>query len=199
VVQKQVEMSAMPVVRVDITANTTGCELIEPDMAPKDLAKSDLNFDFLEVMKDSIIKSRKDRRGRKHPENASDGKQIVRKSINGSDRTIKTQRFLQKHLTVGGLSTVHVAAAKPLAEIEDVSNITFTAESNEIEGVIQEATKKPLTAVSASTTRTKVESLIRDFDQEVYPGNRTASNFESPKSIDLSPEVGKKLSRFVKN
>jgi hypothetical protein len=57
-----------------------------------------LDFDFLEQMKQSIIHSKRDRSRKGQRRNASDGKQTLKKSFN-SDRTIKTQRFGSKNLS----------------------------------------------------------------------------------------------------
>ena len=136
-------------------------ELLQPRMIKESSRNTDnLDFDFLEQMKQTIIESKRDRSRKGERRNASDGKQPLKKSFN-SDRTIKTQRFGSKNLSA---QPERKGFKRKLSLIEEAQNTNQTIESVEHNASKVDSMTVKKVSKGSSTPRTKVETLIHDFD-----------------------------------
>ena len=156
-------------------------ELLQPRMIKESSRNTDnLDFDFLEQMKQTIIESKRDRSRKGERRNASDGKQPLKKSFN-SDRTIKTQRFGSKNLSA---QPERKGFKRKLSLIEEAQNTNQTIESVEHNASKVDSMTVKKVSKGSSTPRTKVETLIHDFDQEIQLRSDNFSSFiESPLSV----------------
>ena len=111
-------------------------------------------------MKQTIIESKRDRSRKGERRNASDGKQPLKKSFN-SDRTIKTQRFGSKNLSA---QPERKGFKRKLSLIEEAQNTNQTIESVEHNASKVDSMTVKKVSKGSSTPRTKVETLIHDFD-----------------------------------
>ena len=136
-------------------------ELLQPRMIKESSRNTDnLDFDFLEQMKQTIIESKRERSRKGERRNASDGKQPLKKSFN-SDRTIKTQRFGSKNLSA---QPERKGFKRKLSLIEEAQNTNQTIESVEHNASKVDSMTVKKVSKGSSTPRTKVETLIHDFD-----------------------------------
>ena len=156
-------------------------ELLQPRVIKESSRNTDkLDFDFLEQMKQTIIESKRDRSRKGERRNASDGKQPLKKSFN-SDRTIKTQRFGSKNLSA---QPERKGFKRKLSLIEEAQNTNQTIESVEHNASKVDSMTVKKVSKGSSTPRTKVETLIHDFDQEIQLRSDNLSSFiESPLSV----------------